>query len=217
MMTIVKDRDLIMDVFDYDVILVGTSIQNNLGNGFQRKVGLNFPEVYEASKTCGGYGDARRLGTTNIVEGAPTFVLCYITKGRFRPDLTPDTLDYGALEKCLKEVAQKFQNKKIATTIIGSSSYDGAGNKEIILNLIDTIFIHQDIHVYDYLQKDWHIEKKESWDKVVLSIGTDSYNDNKKKFFWENTFGIFKPVPQSLSLKEIKTLTAEQTKKRKNI
>ena len=45
MIKIVKDRDLIYEVYDYDLILVGTSIMNNLGNGFQYKVGLNFPNV----------------------------------------------------------------------------------------------------------------------------------------------------------------------------
>ena len=47
MVTIIKDIPLINDVFKYDVILVGTSINNALGNGFQRQVKINFPVVDE--------------------------------------------------------------------------------------------------------------------------------------------------------------------------
>ena len=144
MVNIVKDRDLILDLFNYDVILVGTSIINQLGNGFQRKVGINFPAVYEAVKTSGGYGDNRRLGKTLTIEGQPAFVLCYITKGRFRPDIRPDALEYEALDKCLEHVATQFPEKKIATTIIGASPFEGGGDRDKVLALIEKHFDKQD-------------------------------------------------------------------------
>ena len=65
MITIIKDIPLINDVFNYDVILVGTSINNALGNGFQRQIRINFPVVDEINKST-NYGDIRKLGTVKV-------------------------------------------------------------------------------------------------------------------------------------------------------
>lgn len=217
MVNIIRDRDLILDVHDYTVVLVGTSILNQLSNGFQRKVGVNFPEVYEACKLSGLYGDPRRLGTWREVDTSPAFVLCYITKGRFRPDIRPDTLDYDALEKCLEQIVRNFPGEKIATTLLGTSLYDGNGDREKVLAIFEKIFTEQDIWVYDYEQRNWLDERTEKWGEVISKMKSDEYTDAKKKFYWEDAFGIYVPVPYELTLQEVKKLAKEQIKKRKEL
>ena len=76
MITIIKNIPLINDVFNYDVILVGTSINNALGNGFQRQIRINFPIVDKINKTT-NYGDPRKLGTVKVINSTPIFCLCY--------------------------------------------------------------------------------------------------------------------------------------------
>ena len=217
MIHIVEGRDLIYEVMDYDLVLIGTSINNTLGNGFQYKVGQSFPNVYHASKTASRYGDAKKLGKVDVVGGEPSFALCYITKGRFRPDIKPDALDYEALEKCLRIISKNYGDKKIATTIMGYSPFEGGGDKDKILEIFTKVFIHSEVYLYDYEQNDFRIEKILQWKKVEESVGTEDFERLKKEYFWEWNFGIYKPMPDEISLREIKKLIQEQKEIRKGI
>lgn len=213
MIKIVKDRDLIYEVYDYDLILVGTSIMNNLGNGFQYKVGLNFPNVYDAAKTATKYGDVRKLGKVSIIEGSPSFALCYITKGRYRPDIIPDALDYDALKHCLEIISKHYGNLKIASTVLGNSQYEGGGDKEKIFEVFNNILGNCDVTLYDYQQISINDEKKLSWKKVVESVGTDEYEEVKKSYFWTWGAGIYEPMPEGVDLKELKEILKNRKKK----
>lgn len=213
MIKIVKDRDLIYEVYDYDLILVGTSIMNNLGNGFQYKVGLNFPNVYDAAKTATKYGDVRKLGKVSIIEGSPSFALCYITKGRYRPDIIPDALDYDALKHCLEIISKHYGNLRIASTVLGNSQYEGGGDKEKIFEVFNNILGNCDVTIYDYQQISINDEKKQSWKKVVESVGTDEYEEVKKSYFWTWGAGIYEPMPEGVDLKEIKEILKNRKKK----
>ena len=213
MIKIVKDRDLIYEVYDYDLILVGTSIMNNLGNGFQYKVGLNFPNVYDAAKTATKYGDVRKLGKVSIIEGSPSFALCYITKGRYRPDIIPDALDYDALKHCLEIISKHYGNLKIASTVLGNSQYEGGGDKEKIFEVFNNILGNCDVTLYDYQQISINDEKKLSWKKVVESVGTDEYEDVKKSYFWTWGAGIYEHMPEGVDLKELKEILKNRKKK----
>lgn len=213
MIKVVKDRDLIYEVYDYDLILVGTSIMNNLGNGFQYKVGLNFPNVYDAAKTATKYGDVRKLGKVSIIEGSPSFALCYITKGRYRPDIIPDALDYDALKHCLEIISKHYGNLKIASTVLGNSQYEGGGDKEKIFEVFNNILGNCDVTLYDYQQISINDEKKLSWKKVVESVGTDEYEEVKKSYFWTWGAGIYEPMPEGVDLKELKEILKNRKKK----
>ena len=202
---------------DYDLVLVGTSINNTLGNGFQYKVGLNFPDVYHASKTASRYGDTKKLGKVDVVVGEPSFALCYITKGRFRPDIKPDALDYEALEKSLRIIEKNYGDKKIATTIMGHSPYEGGGDKEKILEIFKKVFIHSEVYLYDYQQVDFRNEKILQWRNVENNLRTDDFERLKKEYFWEWNFGIYQPMPEGITLQEIKKLIREQKENRKTI
>ena len=119
-MTIIEDKDLIYDVKDYDVVLVGLNIMNTMGNGFPHKVAVSFKDVAASNKET-AYGDPKKLGSVRVVKSknGPYFALCYISRGRYRPDRIPDTVDYEALGQCLQLVNRAFKGQKVATTIIG--------------------------------------------------------------------------------------------------
>lgn len=208
MITIIKDIPLINDVFNYDVILVGTSILNSLGNGFQHQVKINFPIVDKINKTT-NYGDNRKLGTVKVIDSTPIFCLCYINKSKRRPDLIPDYLNYEALENCLKLINENFKGKKIASTIMGLSDYEGNGDRNRIMKIFTEHTPDIDIYLYDYTQTDYEQERKDKWYDIVNQIGkitTDEYRELKKRFHWENAFGIYKPMPENITEHEIKQL-----------
>ena len=208
MITIIKDKQLINDVFQYDVILVGTSINNALGNGFQRQIRINFPIVDEINKST-NYGDIRKLGTVKVVATTPIFCLCYINKSKRRPDINPDYLEYVSLEQCLKLINDNFKGKRIASTIIGLSDYEGNGNREKIMNIIEKNSNNIDLYLYDYKQLDYEQERKDKWYDIINNIenlSPDEYREKKKQFHWEDKFGIFKPMPIGITEYEIKQL-----------
>lgn len=213
MIKFVEGIDLIKDVRDFDVILVGTSIMNKLGNGFQYKVGINFPDVLAAAKTATKYADQNKLGTVTVWDGKPAFALCYITKGRYRPDINPDALDYDALESALKLIAKTFKGKRIASTILGHSIYEGGGDKEKIIELFNKTLGDLDVTLYDYEQLDIDEEKRAEWSVVVSHVGDDFYLYYKKKYFWDWNFGSLNEMPDDIDLAGIKKMIAEKKKK----
>lgn len=213
---IIKGIDLINDVKKYDLVLVGTSILNKLGNGFQYKVGLNFPEVFEASKVMSKYGDLNKLGKVDFVDTEPNFALCYITKGRYRPKIKPDALEYEALRRCLKLVKKHYSGVSIASTIMGSSIYEGGGDRDRIISIFNEVLGDEDVTLYDYVQKNVTEEKKLLWKNVTDKLGTTEYEEVKKKYFWEINFGIYTPIPDDKSLKEIKEIIEDAKNMKKN-
>lgn len=207
MITMIENKQLIYDIDNYDVILIGTSINNALGNGFQYQIKKSFPEVDIANKNT-PYGDIRKLGTVQVVNKYnKTFCLCYINKSRRRPDLYPDYLEYTALESCMQIINKNFKNKKIASTILGNSVYEGDGDKEKIMQIICDNTNDVDITLYDFQQQDFKQERRERWNDIVNSIGkvsAEEYKEMKKKFHWQNAYGPLSTPPTEMSEHEIK-------------
>ena len=134
MINVIKDEDIYWHFREYDIILIGTNIYCTMSQGIQLKVMLNYPYVYEKNLET-KYGDIDKMGTILECksENEPTFCLCFIAKGyNFRPDLEKDYLSYDALENALKLVNIKYKGKKIACPLLGSSRFDGNGDKEKI-------------------------------------------------------------------------------------
>ena len=200
MINIIKDRDLILDIPKYSVILIGTSIKNSLGNGFQHKIAINFPFVRESNNST-KYDDNEKLGTVRVVRSQQypetAFLLCYITKGRFRPDIKPDALEYDGLEKCLDLVAKNFKGDRIASTIMGVSPFEGGGDKERILELFKDKFGESgDITLYDYEQIDYRKEENDIYWKIQNDykeglITRDEYYERKKLYKKVRKYGIY--------------------------
>jgi hypothetical protein len=162
----IHDKPLIEDIFEYDLIIVGTGIYNTLGNGFQYDIKINFPNVNKIIKET-PYGDKRKLGTVTIVNDKPIFCLGFIHKGGFRKDLQTEYLDYNALTNVLSLIDENFENKKIATTLIGGSKFDGNGDKDKILGIFQQLSDKNMYYLYDYEQRDYRIVHNEMWREIM--------------------------------------------------
>jgi len=181
MINVIKDVDIYDHLDEYDVILVGTNLYCTMSQGLQLKVMLNYPYVYnENLKTK--YGDMEKLGTILECKSdeKPTFCLCFMVKGfNFRPDLEKDYLSYDALEKCLSLVNIKYKGKRVACPLLGSSRFDGNGDKERIWDIFNKCNNDIDLTVFDYYQKSRYEDMKEWYDKEKETKKRD-YNEYYK-------------------------------------
>lgn len=189
MINVIKDEDIYWHFREYDIILIGTNIYCTMSQGIQLKVMLNYPYVYEKNLET-KYGDMDKMGTILECksENEPTFCLCFITKGyNFRPDLEKDYLSYDALENALKLVNIKYKGKKIACPLLGSSRFDGNGDKKKILHIFKKTLTYVECTVFDYFQKSRAEEMKEVRDRelAVKKVDRKAYykmvSERKKK------------------------------------
>jgi len=177
MVKVVKEIDLIDHIKDYDVILVGTNTYHAMGDGFQRKIRTRYPHTYKLNIST-KYGDINKIGSRISTDGTPIFSLCFITHGyNFRPDLNPDYLNYEALENCIKTANIEFSGLNVATTMIGSSKYDGNGDKDRIMEILNKNSDKINLFVYDYVQIGGNIECMIRYSNIV---NNESYDKNKK-------------------------------------
>lgn len=156
-MKIIEGKDLIWDTDKYEVILVGTSIYNMLTQGFQSKMCVKYPYI-EDSNNATPYADKRKYGkriTIDSVDGSPIISLMYICG---YPHCKREYLINEALEQCLSTAAVEFKNKKIAMPIVGSSQFDGNGDKQKCLTMIEKIMGDLDVTVYDFPQLQKRVE-----------------------------------------------------------
>ena len=169
MIEIIKDVDLYEHLDEYDVILIGTNLYCTMSQGIQLKVMLNYPYVYNKNLDT-KYGDIDKLGT--ILEckedGEPTFCLCFITKGyNFRPDLETDYLSYEALENALKLANIKYKGKRVACPLLGTSRFDGNGDREKVMEIFNNSLTNVECTIFDYFQKSRAEEMKEVRDNEL--------------------------------------------------
>jgi len=157
-MKVIKGIDAISETDKYDVVLVGTSIYGMLTNGFQREIRMKYPYVHDENIKQ-PYADLRRLGTrlTLRKEGNPTISLLYVCK---YPMSTMEYLDRDALKHALLTADAEFAGKRVMTTVIGTSKYDGNCDKEEMLRIIDENVEKMDLYVYDYEQKQYTLKRK---------------------------------------------------------
>ena len=175
MINIIKDVDLYDHFSEYDAILIGTNLYCTMSQGIQLKVMLNYPYVYNKNLET-KYGDIDKLGTILECEsdGEPTFCLCFITKGfNFRPDLESDYLSYEALENCLRFVNILYKGKNIACPLLGTSRFDGNGDRERIMEIFNKTLTDVNVTIFDYFQRSRAEEMKEWRD---IEIETKKHN-----------------------------------------
>lgn len=179
MINVIKDVDIYDHFSEYDVILIGTNLYCTMSQGIQLKVMLNYHYAFERNLET-KYGDIEKLGTVLECksEGEPTFCLCFITKGyNFRPDLEKDYLSYEALEKCLNLVNILYKGKNIACPLLGSSRFDGNGDKEKIYEIFNKTLKDVNVTIFDYFQKSRAEEMKEVRDNelAVKKVDREAY------------------------------------------
>jgi hypothetical protein len=185
MVEIVIEEDIMPHIGEFDVILVPADINQTMLNGFIYDITEKYPYIKEKNLQT-KYGDFKKLGTVMECkeEGNPIFVLCFITRLNTRPDLKSDILDYEALKKCLVLIDSLYPGKKIGTTFIGSSPYDGNGDKEKILKIVNEAIKHCDLTLFDYVQiptrLKYHRNKKAV--KKLKIIDYKLYKEKVKKY-----------------------------------
>lgn len=174
MINIIKDIDLFDHVNDYDVTLVGTNINCLLTQGLQRKIMLNYPYVQEMNMKT-KYGDISKLGTLLECKSdiEPNFTLLFICKGNYRPDLNKEYLSYDSLEKCLSIVDKLYKGKNVAAPMLGTSRFDGNGDKDKVLEIFQRTIKNVNLTIYDYFQKSREEELKEIRKKEIEVKNTD--------------------------------------------
>jgi hypothetical protein len=190
---IIYDKPLIEEILNYDIIIVGTGIHNALGNGFQYDIKINFPNVEDAVKKT-SYADARKLGTVTVIPGSPTFCVGFIHKGGFRKDLNPVFLSYESLKEVLQLIDENFDNKRIATSMIGCSLYDGNGDKEKVLQMFNELSSKNEYYIYDYEQKDYRILNNDIWAKITSLVNKIPYSalrELKDEYIKQRKYGIY--------------------------
>ena len=180
MLKIIKDKDPIWETDKFDVILIGTSIYNQLNGGFQSKIKYKYPIVDEKNRDT-KYADFSKLGTRITINDTPIISLMYIC-GYPRPNI--DTVDYDSLTKCLLTANAEFRGKKVMATILGSSQFDGNGDKDKCLKIIEDSTKDLDITLYDYEQKKRadEIREQKMYLKSLQYTDIEKYNKLKNVF-----------------------------------
>lgn len=189
MINFAKNKDLIWETDNYDVILVGTSIYCMLSNGFQGKMNLKYPFLEEENNKT-SYGNLNKLGTRITIEreNSPIISLMYICK---HPHKTREFISYDALERCLRTAMAEFKGKKIATTLLGCSVFDGNGDRDKILGIMENCTKGYSLDVYDYKQLDKNDEIELIKRKI---ISTKDTNPEKYQEMWNKREEIFKQM-----------------------
>ena len=149
MVTIIKDKEAIYETDNYDVVLMGVSTHNMFMGNFQGKMIVKYPIVEEVGNST-PYGDKRKLGKRiTIDDNKPVISLMYICT---YPSRKSEYIDYAALENCLKTANAEFKGKKVMTTLLGATKFDGKGDKEKCLKIIEENTKDLDLYIYDFEQ-----------------------------------------------------------------
>lgn len=149
MVTIIKDKEAIYDTEQYDVVLMGLSTHNIFMGNFQGKMVVKYPIVEKVNDST-PYGDVRKLGKCiTIHDNTPIISLMYICTYPSRKD---NFIDYEGLRKCLETANNDFKGKKVMTTLLGSTKFDGKGDREKCLKIIEETTKDLDLYIYDFEQ-----------------------------------------------------------------
>jgi len=164
MICIVENEPLINHINEFDIILIGTNCYQVMRNGFQYEITKQFPIIKEINYQT-KYGDINKVGTIEecYINENLTCVLCFISFGyNFRGN-EELFVDYEALKKILKLINIKCKNKKIATTMLGCTEFDGNAEKNIILKIINDTLNNVNLTIFDYKQESGNTIKQRKY------------------------------------------------------
>lgn len=82
-------------------------------------------------------------------------------------------MSYDSLENCLKLVNVLYKGKHLASTLLGSSRFDGNGDKDKIKEIIERCLTDLDLTIYEYEQKSRDEMVKEVREKELAVKKTD--------------------------------------------
>lgn len=210
MVNIIKS-EILKSISNYDVFAFGMGVNNSFNGGLLYEISINFPMVRTIENRISPYGDKRKYGTIlPIIDSGITFCPCYVNNGGYTKKSPNEAfVKYDDLKRCLELIRERFRGKKICSTVIGASGYDGNGDKKKILSIFNEVFAESDIDVYDYEQKDFRLEmfrqKNENYFKFKRGdISKSEYEYNLRLISWKSKNGIFKPMPIDYVVDQIK-------------
>lgn len=187
MINIIENEDAIWHVEDYDVVLLGTSVYNMLTNGFQSKLAVKYPYLYDAVDDT-NYADLRKLGTCKHVDGTPEVCLMFMCK---YPNKTKLFTDYESIESCFKYANIRYSGKKCLTTVVGSTRFDGNGDKKTILDIIERNSDNLILDIYDYEQ----LHKRDEAAILFRKMLEYRYTDHDKFVnLWYDRYNVVKQL-----------------------
>ena len=202
--TRVKDKFLIEDIKKYTIVLVPMSANNSMNSGFAYEIGLNFPSIREKVQTT-PYGDRRKFGTVSVFkDDGITFCICFMHTGGQSKQV--EYVKYDSLADCLDLININFKGKTVASPILGSTKYDGRGDKEKIINIFKEHCTNIDLILYDY-------EERNFMDEIYYRTTTITQKFRRKEItheemmaeidtiMWEKFNGILKPKPDDYHYK----------------
>lgn len=211
-MKTVNDKNLIEEVYEYDVILFAMGVNNSLKTGFNNHIAVNFPDV-ALSEGRYRYGDRRKIGTVHETEcDGVRFVACYIKRPELKKKKDDCYLDYEALEKCLEEVKARYGKMSVASPILGADEMDGNGDKERIVTLFEKHL--PDVTLYDFKQDTFYDVMFKKIKHITYKLkhhllDPEEYERMRRIFEWRKLHGIYSEVPD-----EFKTPTNNRKKRK---
>lgn len=186
MIKVIEDVDIIKEIPNFDLTLIGTNIYCTMSQGVQREIALNYSYVKEDNlKTK--YGDIAKLGTfiECVRPYEPKIALLFIYRGYFNKKKYKDdeTCDYEAISNCLKQVNHTYRGLNVATTLLGCSRFDGNGKKELVLPIMEECLTDVNVTVFDYYQKSKAEKLKEFYlkEKEVKKVDYLAYREMVRK------------------------------------
>lgn len=197
---------MVSKIPEYEVVLVPMGINNSFNSGFRRDIALNFEGIKEVEGNITRYGDKKKFGTiTSVNVRGILFVFCYIDKGGYRGG---DSVDYDALESCLKLVEKAFSGMKIASPLMGYGKFEGNGDKERLIKIFKDRFSESaadiDVYVFDSVDRRLLIFKEIAELRAMYKkkeITSDEYRRRRSEIEWRRKHGILNEMPKGYEYK----------------
>ena len=164
MVEVIVGEPLIEHISEFDAIIVGTNCYQMMTNGFQYEIVHGYPYVQEANDST-RYGDISKVGTFVECkkEGNPNIILSFISFGyNFKGD-DKEYLDYNGLINICRLLNITYKGKNIATTMIGCTPFDGNGNKDKVISILNGYMKDVNLSVFDYKQESGKRMKKKEY------------------------------------------------------
>lgn len=180
MVEIIENEPLIKHASEFDIILVGTNCYQVMTNGFQYEIKHVFPYVQEINDTT-KYGDISKVGTFVECkkEGNPLIILGFISFGYNFKGSDKEYIDYEGLISILKLLNIIYKGKSVATTVIGSTPFDGNGDRDRIISIFNKYAKDMNVSIFDYKQETGVRMRKKEYLKNK-KVKRDNKRKNKK-------------------------------------
>lgn len=197
---------MVSKIPEYEVILVPMGINNSFNSGFRRDIAVNFEGIKEAEAASSRYGDKGKFGSIMSVNiRGIIFVFCYMDKGGYRAG---DSVNYEALESCLRLVEKAYGGMRIASPLMGYGKFDGRGDKDRLIKIFTDRFSESKANVDLYVFES--VDRKLSAFKEIAElrslykrkeISSDEYKRRRSEIEWRRKHGILNKMPDGYEYK----------------